>query len=136
MLIQIVYISTVDPKWTVDTAEILSTSQRNNARAGVSGLLVFDGKRFLQALEGPEDAVTATYRRIKADPRHRATVILSQRTVAERQFGDWAMAWTRADTATGDADLAAIVHAMTAGVTDKNNRELFRGFARIDRRAA
>ena len=43
--------------------------------------------RFLDA-----DAVTATFDRIRADARHHAVVVLSDKAVAERSFGRWAMA--------------------------------------------
>jgi hypothetical protein len=88
---QIVYISTAAYGVSADPAAILATSRRNNARDRVTGLLWFDGKRFLQALEGEEEVVDRTFRRIQADPRHRALVVLSSRTIAEREFGEWAM---------------------------------------------
>ena len=47
---QLVYISTATPGTAVDPAPILTASRRNNARDRITGLLWFDGKRFLQAL--------------------------------------------------------------------------------------
>jgi hypothetical protein len=68
-MLQLVYISTSrEPITDRLLDDILSTSRRNNDRAGVSGLLVAGGRRFLQALEGPAAAVLATYARIAADP--------------------------------------------------------------------
>ncbi|TKD50065.1 BLUF domain-containing protein [Sphingomonas baiyangensis] len=93
-MLQLVYISTAtpgQPSNAIDT--ILAASRRNNARDAITGLLYADGKRFLQALEGPEAAVEAAYARIKADPRHRAAVILSRRTIDAREFGEWDMAY-------------------------------------------
>jgi len=72
-------------------SEILAISRRNNATAGVTGLLLYDGKRFLQALEGSEAAVSTTYERIKLDTRHRGIVLLSSKVVEARSFGDWSM---------------------------------------------
>ena len=93
MLSQIVYISSARQAVSAsDLQQILAVSRRNNARDGLSGLLFFDGKRFLQALEGEPDAVAAAYKRIGADPRHSGLVTLSKREVATREFGDWAMA--------------------------------------------
>ena len=43
---QLVYISSVRKQADVDPAVILAQSRRNNARARVTGLLFFDGKRF------------------------------------------------------------------------------------------
>lgn len=66
------YISSVKPGLAnpIDPEAILTTSRRNNARDNVSGLLFFNGKRFLQALEGDDAMVDATYARIQRDPRH------------------------------------------------------------------
>ena len=89
-MLQLVYISTAVGQ--PSTPSILAVSRRNNRRAEVSGLLYADGKRFLQALEGPKDVVEATFERIRLDPRHRAPVILSRREVQDREFGNWDMA--------------------------------------------
>ena len=68
-------------------------SRRHNDVAGVTGLLFTDGMRFLQVLEGERAAVSTTFQRIQADPRHHAVVILSDREIDKRQFGKWAMAY-------------------------------------------
>lgn len=134
---QLTYISTAVPG--VDATEvdkILAVARRANGDRDITGLLLFDGRRFLQALEGEEDQVGAVFERIKGDPRHRAIVLLSNKPVPERQFGKWAMAWHRVDPVSGGRTLAETVDALTAGVPDKNTRELFRSFARIERKAA
>ncbi len=66
-------------------------------------MLLFNGKRFLQVLEGPADAVAATYNRISQDPRHRGQVVLSRKSVSQREFGEWSMAYRDGHTAPGDA---------------------------------
>lgn len=90
---QLLYISSRNPReGNTDVIAILAQSQRNNRAAGVTGLLWTDGTRFLQVLEGEPDAVEATYARIAADRRHAAIVVLQDRTVEAREFGDWSMA--------------------------------------------
>lgn len=90
---QILYISSSKPRGVkADVAKILEQSRHNNAIDGVTGLLWTDGIRFLQVLEGPAESVATTYARISADPRHQAIVMLSDKTVEEREFGDWSMA--------------------------------------------
>lgn len=91
-MLQLVYISSANPAAPCPTQDILTVSRRNNARDRITGLLYADGGRFLQALEGPEDAVEAAYARIQRDPRHRAIVLLSRRSVDRRAFGHWEMA--------------------------------------------
>lgn len=75
----------------IDVAGIVATSQHNNRRDGVTGLLWTDAHRFLQVLEGEDAAVQRAFDRIKADPRHRSVVVLHDRTIAAREFGAWEM---------------------------------------------
>lgn len=89
---QILYVSSKAPQQEVSVGNILMVSRRNNDAAGVTGLLYTDGVRFLQVLEGDRATVTTTFERIKADPRHHAVVVLSDREVSDREFGKWAMA--------------------------------------------
>ncbi|MEH3159411.1 MAG: BLUF domain-containing protein [Sphingomonas taxi] len=129
---QLVYISSMRRDAQADPAAILATSRRNNAAARVTGLLFFDGKRFLQALEGEEAAVDATFARIQKDERHHALVVLSNREIATREFGEWAMAYR----APGEADTVAFdrVERLAAGA-DPAVRATFEGFVKV-RRAA
>jgi len=130
---QIVYISTaVAGALPIDPALILAASRRNNARARVTGALWFDGKRFLQALEGEEDVVDTTFRRIQSDPRHKALVVLSSREIATREFGEWAMAYR--DPRADDDDAVERIAVLTARAAPEV-RATFESFARI-RRAA
>lgn len=133
-MFQLTYISTARPDiGSRDVDQILAASRRRNDASGLTGLLIFDGVRFLQAIEGERDPLFATYERIKADRRHRAVVLLSSREVAAREFGDWAMAWNRVDRAAQGSSLAATVDALVLEVPDPNTRELFRSFARLNR---
>ena len=130
-MLQLTYISTATPGLPATTvADILKASRRNNAAAGVTGLLLHDGRRFLQALEGETAMVNRTYERIKADQRHRAVVLLSSAEVTARAFGDWAMADQQVAAGKGSS-LADQVDQLTARITDPTMRELFRSFARV-----
>lgn len=80
-----------------DVIGILEQSRHNNALDGITGLLWTDGERFLQVLEGDDEAVDACYARIRADTRHRAIVTIVEQTVERRAFGYWAMAHKRSD---------------------------------------
>lgn len=91
---QIMYISTVTDAMTPDQCVgIARRSAERNTRDGVTGLLLFNSRRFLQVLEGPRDAVNKAYARIAGDPRHCAIVKLREQTVAAREFGAWGMAF-------------------------------------------
>jgi len=131
-MLQLTYISTATAAvGETEVNAILKASRRNNAAAGVTGLLLYDGRRFLQALEGEVAQVHAVYERIKADPRHRAVVLLSSRDVEARAFGEWSMAAQRVTAGGAGGSVPEQVDAITADVADPNLRETFRSFARV-----
>jgi hypothetical protein len=136
-VLQLVYISTsrqvLEPQ-VLD--HILTVSRRNNAAAGVTGLLLSGGRRFLQVLEGPADKVQATYQRISHDPRHFAIVELSRREVGAQQFGDWAMGYNAGGEAGEGNDLREVVRKLILPLADRDLRAQFTGFAEIHARAA
>ena len=70
---------------------ILLQARRNNARHGLTGALIVRGDLYLQLLEGPEAAVTATFAKIRQDNRHLAVKLLAHETVTARLFPDWTM---------------------------------------------
>ncbi len=91
MLSQYLYISTAPtlPREEVDA--ILAASARNNPARGITGLLLFNGRNFLQLLEGEESEVAALMETITADPRHAGVSVLERRTIEARACPDWAM---------------------------------------------
>lgn len=85
----------VDDDWCVpaipgalerDLEHILISARRHNARADVTGALLLTGSHYFQLLEGPAEAVDATYRRIERDSRHSDLIMLRRRLVAQRLF--------------------------------------------------
>ena len=135
MLRQITYISTAQP---VAPDNLLSNierhAQRSNAVNGLTGLLMFDGVRFLQVLEGRADAVQSTFDRIAKDPRHFALVVLRDREIAEQVFAGWAMLCR--DVSADEKPLVEMIAPFVRN-TDKSTRALFESFANIrDKRAA
>lgn len=136
-MLQLVYISTArDAPNAAVLESVLSASRRNNARCGVTGLLVAGGRRFLQALEGPDEAVLETYARIQADPRHFAFVRLSCAPIAEPGFGEWSMGFEAGGTAGPSEDLNAMVEALVSHLRDRNLRAQFLTFAALHAKAA
>lgn len=78
-----------------DLAAIHDSARHLNALDGITGLLVFDGVRFLQIVEGSEEAVDSLLDRLRADPRHSAIEVRDERLVEERSFPDWSMELVR-----------------------------------------
>lgn len=93
-LYQIMYISSAHGDVTpTQCAHISHAASTRNQAEDVTGLLLFNGKRFLQVLEGPREAVERVYHRICDDGRHYAVVKLREMEIEEREFGNWAMAY-------------------------------------------
>lgn len=80
-----------------DLDAILDVSRRNNAAAGITGLLLFHDGSFFQSLEGIEGAARQTFARIRGDQRHRGIIVMESRPVAERLFRRWSMAFKPID---------------------------------------
>tara|TARA_B100000787_G_scaffold78528_1_gene57826 strand:- start:30 stop:467 length:438 start_codon:yes stop_codon:yes gene_type:complete len=92
-----------------DIENILISSERNNPKSEVTGLLIFGSKLYLQFLEGPENSVDATFNRIKKDKRHNEIRILKESKSDRRLFASWTMRpqdlelmmWTAEDIESG-----------------------------------
>ena len=127
----ILYISTARaPLSEKELAQVLQISRRNNARCDVTGLLVVGGRRFLQALEGPEEAVRSTFERISRDPRHFAVVILADKPIAERNFARWSMGFEKGADAGSDQSLQDQLAGIIAPIQDRNLQAYFAGFVK------
>lgn len=74
-------------------ANIVTTSQRQNRKAGVTGGLIFTGRHFAQVLEGESGALDTLLQTIADDDRHAGMHILHRKPIASRFFFDWAMAY-------------------------------------------
>jgi hypothetical protein len=91
-LIRLTYASrAVDALAPAQVETILAVSRSNNAKAGVTGALMYGAREFLQCLEGSREAVNATYARILRDARHADVVILDCREIERRWFPGWGM---------------------------------------------
>ena len=74
-----------------DLIAIHRTARDLNALDGITGLLVFNGTRFLQIIEGAENAVDDLLERLRRDPRHSALEVRDERSIDQRSFADWSM---------------------------------------------
>ena len=95
-MIQLSYISSADgPMSTEALVALLQTCLANNARDGVTGMLLYGNETFLQTLEGEPAVVDALYEKIAADPRHSGVKALARRDVDVRQYSGWNMGFKR-----------------------------------------
>lgn len=78
-------------------AEIAPKARVANLAREITGLLIFDGMRFCQQLEGRPEQVRALMDRIGSDPRHTNIEIIHQGPLAERRFRRWSLGYVSVD---------------------------------------
>ena len=88
------YVSTATRELSQDDLnELLAQCRKNNAKLGITGMLLYKDGNFMQVLEGEETAVRSIYAKISGDPRHKGEILLQQGTEEERQFPGWSMGY-------------------------------------------
>lgn len=96
MISQVIYVSRATRDFSdLELQEILDVSARNNAPLGISGLLLYANRTFMQVLEGETGAVDDCLARIKHDPRHDSVNILIKTEIPAREFKQWHMGFRR-----------------------------------------
>lgn len=71
-----------------ETSEVIATSRSNNARDGITGVMLYTGESFVQIVEGPDGAIAQLWRRLLLDDRHRGPTTLFDHPGA-RWYDDW-----------------------------------------------
>ena len=130
-LVRVVYISRARTgSRRADIASLLAQCDRNNPVEGLSGLLLADPTSYLQALEGPGDAVARRLALIRTDRRHSHVAIIAEGAIVTRQFGHWSMTY-RDQGAMSPQAFSERVTADVAAVDDIRLKAVFLGFARM-----
>ena len=120
-LISMVYISSaVRPFENAELLRMLSTFKANNERAGISGILLYKDRSFLQVLEGPSTAVHACYQKILRDPRHTNIAKVIEHPIEERAFGQWSMGF-RSIGEDAPTDIEGFSQLLHNGAFDANH---------------
>src|SRR5690348_7398200 len=97
-MIQLVYVSSALKMMSEqELLDLLAVCRNNNSKLDVSGMLLYSGGNFMQALEGEEEVVTALYEKIAKDPRHKGIIRLLKRKIESRSFPDWSMGFRNVD---------------------------------------
>lgn len=97
-LLSIVYVSSATVELPLAALDaILRASRIENARCGITGLLLYSGGNFMQAIEGPAEATESLYGKIRRDCRHKGIITLLHEKVERRQFGNWSMGFKAID---------------------------------------
>jgi DNA-binding CsgD family transcriptional regulator len=92
MLSYLIYVSTaVKPMSLAELEQLGAAAARNNLKLDVTGILLYDSKRFLQVLEGDRSVLDVLYNKIKKDIRHTNVQLLIVDKIALRNFPHWGM---------------------------------------------
>jgi Sensors of blue-light using FAD len=120
-MIQITYISlALKPMTTEELLGLLQKCLTNNARDGITGMLLYSNQTFLQALEGDDAIIDGLVDKISKDPRHASIKFLHRRPIQNRQYSDWTMGFKRIS----DTELQQITGLKNFGERDFNFQNL------------
>lgn len=91
-LLRIVYTSEASEDFSeTDLVKLVNQAFNRNRTRGITGVMYYRKRRFIQCLEGPDGAVIPLYANIMQDSRHGNVVTVVIKPVAERLFPDWSM---------------------------------------------
>lgn len=76
---------------------LLHRARAHNQIVGITGLLLYRDRHFVQALQGAESEVETLYERIIHDLRHRTVTTLLKEYINEPAFPYWAMGYLPVD---------------------------------------
>ncbi len=100
-------------------SDIIKTARAFNAVNGITGVLVFDGERFAQFIEGEAAAIDALTQNLQRDRRHTEFTILHITPQEDaRQFQSWSMGYT-------DLELDQLDIGELKAQTSEKARDLF-----------
>ena len=74
-----------------DLKMLLSCSQENNGSNGITGMLLYIDKKFIQVIEGQKEEVIKLFDKISIDPRHKKVSIILEGDLEKRNFKEWSM---------------------------------------------
>ncbi len=91
MMRRIVYISTAVSLPASEIERILESATRNNAVMGITGFLLYNGRNFLQLVEGEQAALLSLMVTLRRDVRHSGVTVMIDEPIAERCCPEWRM---------------------------------------------
>ena len=126
----LIYISSAAGLADEEVASIIERSRANNIVRGVTGFLLYNGRNFLQLIEGGDTDLLRLSALIARDPRHSGMVTLINQPVLHRACPGWTMGWI---TLADDSETrAATVTAQLPHRLAPEFRRLVEGFALLN----
>jgi len=99
---QCLYISTAVEPSERRVDDILEVARRKNVENGITGVLLFNGRNFMQLIEGVERDLRDLLGSLADDPRHTGMSLLADRKIIERDCPGWAMNFMRFGATSSD----------------------------------
>ena len=91
-LFQYIYASAASRDFEAgELAELLLAARENNAKLGLTGMLLYAEGSFFQVLEGQADVIDALYAKIERDQRHDQVTLVIREPIPKRCFDAWTM---------------------------------------------
>ncbi len=81
----------------IDLFYLLAHARENNAKLGISGIVLYDRGYFYQWIEGHDQALGRVWNAIRADPRHTDVQVLIDQQIPTRLFAGWSMQFAHRD---------------------------------------
>lgn len=111
MLHSLVYVSTaVDAMSHKSLSSLSEQASARNDSLGVTGLLLYSDRKFMQCLEGSKESIDVLMKSITSDRRHSGLLVLFENEISNREFAEWGMA-----AVSPDAGFTAMVNAQQIG---------------------
>lgn len=97
-MITLIYTSiATNPMSDDELVQLLEKARVNNHTLSITGMLLYQGNKFMQVLEGPDKEVEVLYEKIKKDPRHHDVLTILKRPLSRREFPTWKMGFKKLD---------------------------------------
>ena len=116
----LIYLSSAKTKFSEQQLiDLLDHARHNNLRHEITGVLAYWDGNFIQYIEGPSHRLDQLMTNLKGDPRHGGIITLQRRTIGERAFPEWRMAFSEkrstgqwsGDRGVSDFLCAGVLHA-------------------------
>lgn len=76
---------------TKDLNNLLQQAEQNNRERGITGVLMFDNRYFMQTVEGSRTQINHLLSRLIADTRHYDVQLVDSREIPFRSWANWSL---------------------------------------------
>jgi hypothetical protein len=91
-MIHLIYVCSASKEMAEDELlRLLEHARARNLKQNVTGMLLYAGGNFFQALEGEKSDVEEIYKAIESDERNKGHIVVEKEVINERTFSDWSM---------------------------------------------